>query len=47
MAAKRVTDTRKQRQIFVVLAAAGLAAVLQEFVLRPGIASKLKVRKRR
>lgn len=43
MKKRTVTDSRRQRQIAVVIIAAGIAAAIQEFVLKPGLKGRIKI----
>jgi hypothetical protein len=44
---RTVTDTRKQREALVILASAGVAAVIGQLYLGPLVAKHLNVRKRK
>jgi len=39
-------DSRKQREMLVILAATGVAAVIGQFYIGPMLAKKLKVKRR-
>lgn len=43
MKKRTVTDTRFSRQVCTVIIAAGLAAAIQEFLLKPGLKRKLHI----
>ena len=44
---RKVTDTRKQREMVVVLATTGVAAIIGQFYIGPAVAKRLNVRRRR
>lgn len=43
----RVTDTRKQREMMVILASTGVAAIIGQLYLGPAVAKTLKVRRKK